>query len=138
MVGQPPFGEDAEPPKIDAAARRHILDGNPDNPETGGHRFGTGRPGKTEFRKNWSGDKAVAAVNATLADPEVTIHGGDRSDYLKEVDGVIVRVSTYTEDGVRRLRTAYPVNGVGVVKNPEAGGAPVAVPLNRDVIERYR
>ncbi len=134
-VGKPAYGDDAEPPAVNAA---HVLGGDPDNPTLGGHRHGTGRPGKTEFPSTWTDDQIIAAVHSTLADPEVTIHGGDRSDYLKEVDSVIVRASTYFADGQRVFRTAYPVNGDGVTRNPPAGGAPQLQPLNRDEIERYR
>jgi hypothetical protein len=78
------------------------VDAVPDSPD---------RSGKTEFPENWPDNQIIAAVNATVQKPELTIHGGDRTDYLKEVDKVIIRVSAYFGDGVRTFRTAYPVNG---------------------------
>lgn len=138
VVGQAPFGEDVPPPKVGKAEMNHVMDGEPNNPRQGGHRFGTGRPGKTEFPKLWTDSKAAAAIRETLANPEVTIHRGDRTDHLREVDGVIVRVSTYFTNGTRKFRTAYPVNGNGVVENPRDGSLAVAKPLDRSEIDRYR
>lgn len=135
VVGQQPFGDDAEPPEID---RRHVLDGEPNNPKLGGHRAGTGRPGKTEFPAEWSDDRVINAVQSTMDEPDVVIHRGDRTDYLKEVDRVIVRSSTFFQDGIRHFRSAYPHNGDGVMLNPAEGGPPQPQVLDRSVIDKYR
>jgi hypothetical protein len=44
---------------IDAARRRHILDGDGVN---GGHRPGTGIPGKTEFPRGWPDDRIIREI----------------------------------------------------------------------------
>lgn len=135
VVGQPAFGDDVDPPTVDVA---HVLDGDPDDVTKGGHRFGTGRPNKTEFPQAWPDDVVLAAIAATMERPTVTDHGGDRTNYLREVDGVIVLVSTYFDGTTRVFRAAYPINGVGVVYNPPDGGPAVDRPLDRSVIEDYR
>lgn len=124
-----------ELPAIDIV---HVLDGDPGNPKLGGHRAGTGRPGKTEFPAGWSDQDIIAAVEMAMRNPEVVIRGGDRVDYLCEVNAVVIRVSTYAQDGAWFFRTAYPVNGIGVVQNHSTADATSPRPLNRDVIERYR
>jgi RHS repeat-associated protein len=50
----------------DAKARRHILDGD----ETGGgHRAGTGKPGKSEFPANWSDEQILHHISDIATDP---------------------------------------------------------------------
>jgi hypothetical protein len=55
---------------VDEQARHHILDGDPDNLASGGHRPGTGRPGKTEFPKGWSDEKILNAIADVATDPK--------------------------------------------------------------------
>jgi hypothetical protein len=49
--------------QISEEKRRHILTGDPDG-EGGGHKFGVGRPGKTEFPESWSDDKIIEEATA--------------------------------------------------------------------------
>lgn len=97
---------------------RHILDGDPDS-DGGGHRHGTGRPGKTEFPKDWPEDLIVSAVEDVGRKPDhVEWQPNGRWRVSGEHDGV--RVSAVVlPDG--RIWTAWPEpGGKGVALNPEA------------------
>lgn len=93
--------------------RAHTLDG--DN-RGGGHRHGTGRPGKTEFPADWDDDTTVAYVLDVARNPDSAefqrrgtwkVHG--------ERDGVDVNVAI-KPDG--RVWTAFPSpGGRGVAEN---------------------
>lgn len=48
---------------------RHILDGDGPGTPGGGHRSGTGRPGKTEFPAMWPDDKIVATIRDIARNP---------------------------------------------------------------------
>ncbi len=56
-------GDRPPPDRIRVSPERaaHILDGDPTG-NGGGHRHGTGRPGKTEFPASWDDQKVLDAV----------------------------------------------------------------------------
>jgi hypothetical protein len=56
--------------RLTAERGRHILDGDGPGTPGGGHRHGTGRPGKTEFPAAWSDRRVIAAVEDIARDPE--------------------------------------------------------------------
>jgi hypothetical protein len=93
----------------------HILDGDRWG---GGHRHGTGRPGKTEFLSSWDDDKILRHVRDVARSPDAPpvfqpnhrwrLHG------QREDVGINVIV---LPDG--RIWTAWPdADSPGVVKNP--------------------
>ena len=95
---------------------RHILDGD----RGGGHRSGTGRPGKTEFPERWKDDDArtEAIIRQTAENPTRVVWNHEHNSWLatREHDGVVVAVAVL-EDGW--VATAYPLEGGrGVVVNP--------------------
>jgi SPP1 gp7 family putative phage head morphogenesis protein len=93
---------------------RHILDGDDGG---GGHRSGTGRPGKTEFPATWSDDRILDAVRE-VAGTGIADRPARRPGELVivgEVEGVTIEVVVRPTGEVR---TAYPVRGTGVVRNP--------------------
>ncbi len=53
--------------------RRHILDGDATG---GGHRFGTGNPGKSEFPHGWSDDKIMHEISDIATDPNAARKSG--------------------------------------------------------------
>ncbi|MDV2477167.1 EndoU domain-containing protein [Rhodococcus zopfii] len=112
---------------------RHILDGEPDNPKLGGHRSGTGRENKTEFPPDWDDERIKAAVRLTEAEPQYVRVRGDRTIRRREVDGVIIEVSSYPIDGVETFNAAYPPNGDGVIRNKK--GQKVPEPLDRSLLQ---
>lgn len=96
-------------PRIVTAARRqHILDGDPDG--GGGHRFGTGRPRKTEFPATWDGDKIIAEIVSVANDATSQTHV--QSDGRKRVtghrDGSDIVVIVERDDV--EIVTGFPIN----------------------------
>jgi hypothetical protein len=95
----------------------HILDGDSTG---GGHRHGTGKPGKTEFPADWDDGKIAGILVDVARRPDLApghqewndrwVARGTRDD----VEIVVV----ITRDG--RIWSGWPLpGGPGVVKNPE-------------------
>jgi len=96
---------------VDAAGRRHILDGDGVN---GGRRPGIGIPGKTEFPRGWSDDKISREIESIANDP--------LAKRSARVDGLIVAEGR--RDGVD-IRVTIASDGVSVVT-----GHPTNLPRN--------
>lgn len=98
------------------SARLHIVYGDDDNPNSGGHLHGTGRPGKTEFPPGWDEDK-IADEAASVADDPDEVYalpkGGWQAVGVR--DGVTIEVIVRPNG---RIATGYPVSGPGVRRNP--------------------
>jgi hypothetical protein len=103
---------------LDAERTTHILDGDADG--SGGHRHGTGIPGKTEFPASWDDKKIIDTVEDIARRPDLPpkhqewndrwVARGTRDDV--EVVVVVAR------DG--RIWTSWPTpDSPGVVKNPK-------------------
>jgi len=92
---------------------RHILDGEG---RSGGHRFGTGTPGKTEFPESWSDDDILDAIREVAGNGTVDRPAHRPGDLVivGEVDGVTIKVIVRPNGEVR---TGYPVSGNGVLDN---------------------
>ena len=104
--------------QLTADRRVHILAGD----ETGGgHRHGTGRPGKTEFPAGWGDDRIIGAVLAIARNPDhapTHQNWNDRWRFSGKDNGVHI-VAVAESDG--RVWTAWPEQGSpGVSKNPAA------------------
>jgi hypothetical protein len=99
--------------------RTHILDGDAYG---GGHRHGTGRPGKTEFPASWDDEKIVGNILDAAQRPDsppVYQHWNDRWLGAGTRDGVEVSVIVLPSGEVW---TAWPEEGgPGVVRNPRRG-----------------
>jgi hypothetical protein len=96
--------------------RRHILDGDPGG-RGGGHRPGTGRPGKTEFPAHWTDDEIISRVMQTARAPQKVEWNTRHTSWNAtcEFDGVQVVVAV---DRSGNVKTAVPLKGgTGVVKN---------------------
>lgn len=93
---------------------RHILVGEG---LSGGHRYGTGTPGKTEFPASWSDDDILDAIRQVAGSGTVIGPAHREGDLLisGEVNGVTIRVVVRPNGEVR---TGYPVSGDGVIENP--------------------
>ncbi len=87
--------------------RIHILGGDRYG---GGHRFGTGKAGKTEFPSNWSDDKIIDEVESVANDPasKRDVQPGGRIKVEGNRDGVEIRV-ILEPDGIT-IVTAFPTN----------------------------
>jgi Bacterial EndoU nuclease len=95
----------------------HILDGDATG---GGHRHGTGSPGKTEFPAHWDDDTILDAISAVAHSPQdVHQQWNQRWKARGEHDKVLVEVIIEPDATVW---TAWPEEGSpGVVRNPKAG-----------------
>lgn len=91
--------------KITDYRRTHILVGS----ETGGgHRFGAGKPGKTEFPQSWSDDKIISTIVRIANDQTLPLRQSGRY-WLRmgEVENLQIRVVLNRESG--EIITGYPV-----------------------------
>lgn len=108
--------QDLEPER-----QRHILDGDPpevNGGDGGGHRAGTGKPGKSEFPPTWTDDDIIRRAMDTAMHPMRTIDKHPVRKHLlaqAEHEGVLIRVVV---DSKGRIISAYPLRGPGVVRNP--------------------
>jgi len=112
-----------ERPPLDALVvtperAKHILDG--DATDSGGHRHGTGNPGKTEFPASWDDKKIIDTILDVARRPdEPPIYQDQNGRWLAlgkrdEVEVVVVIAA----DG--RIWSGWPrPGGPGVVKNPK-------------------
>jgi Bacterial EndoU nuclease len=99
----------------------HILDGDPVG-DGGGHRHGTGKPGKTEFPADWDDEKVVDKSLSVARKPDRPPVHQDRNNRW---------LCTGTRDSVEmsvivlpsgEVWTAWPEEGSpGVVRNPRKG-----------------
>jgi hypothetical protein len=111
--GRPPL----DALRIDADRAAHILDGDATG---GGHRHGTGRPGKTEFPADWDDATITGNIEAVARLPE-TVHQqvNGRWKARGEHDQVGITI-IINPDGA--IWTAWPQAGSpGVVRNPKEG-----------------
>lgn len=92
---------------------RHILDGEG---RSGGHRSGTGIPGKTEFPATWSDEDILEAIRQVAGAGIVDrpAHRDGDLVIIGEVNGVTIEVVVQPNGEVR---TGYPLSGPGVRRN---------------------
>ncbi len=93
--------------RVTPSGRTHILDGEG---EVGGHRPGTGTPGKSEFPTDWSDQKIIDEVESVANDPASTrsVQSNGRTRVEGSRDNVRIRVIV-NPDGLS-IRTAHPIN----------------------------
>jgi Bacterial EndoU nuclease len=95
----------------------HILEGDA---RGGGHRHGTGRPGKTEFPAGWDDDKILGAIRDVARAPDQPpVYQNWNSRWLvRGTRDDVEIVAIMAKDG--RIWTGWPRPGApGVRKNPE-------------------
>jgi hypothetical protein len=95
----------------------HILDGDLTG---GGHRHGTGKPGKTEFPASWDDGKVIGTVLDVARRPDPTPSHQESNDrwIARGTRDDVGIVAVIQRDG--RIWSAWPLpGGAGVVKNPE-------------------
>ena len=95
--------------------RSHILNN---------HKFGAGKPDKTEFPQSWSDDKILHYVSDVATDPNATWGVGKwNSPYAIGIrEGIEIRVDFYPDAHKNysgMISTAYPLN---TLPNPPKGG----------------
>lgn len=106
--------------------RRHILDGEPDDPTKGGHRPGTGREGKGEFPVGWTDERIMNAVAQTVLESAETVDYGGYRQRQRIVNGVLIQAVARMEGTESRevLVRAVPLAGSGVVENVNGASRP--------------
>ncbi|EKZ5698102.1 RHS domain-containing protein [Klebsiella pneumoniae] len=92
--------------------RKHILDGDATG---GGHRAGTGKPGKSEFPQSWSDEKIMHVISDIATDPNVSRKAGRGGRTIAEAvkEGINVRV---IQESNGDIVSGFPTN---VPRNPK-------------------
>ena len=101
----------SEPSLLDPTGEQHILDGDKTG---GGHRPGTGSPGKSEFPSDWSDDRIKGEISDVATDPASTRSPGRHGrEVVRGTRGGIDIEVIIEPNG--RIVTGYPTN---VPRNP--------------------
>jgi len=102
---------------VDRERATHILDGDATG---GGHRHGTGTPGKTEFPADWDDATIMGNIAAVARVPDSVEHQPNGRWFTRgECDSISI-VVIVNPDGA--IWTAWPEEGrPGVVRNPSEG-----------------
>lgn len=111
---------------------RHVWEGEVD-PTKGGHRFGLGREGKTEFPQDWDLAMVEQAIHAVLEHPQSIRVRGSELSCLRVVREVMVKVILRSNAQGLFIHSVYPVCGEGVVTN--CYGKAISVPLDLSKLE---
>lgn len=118
----PGVAEHPDRPRLEAirlspGRRTHILDGDVTG---GGHRHGTGKPGKTEFPPDWTDEKITRNILSVAREPgRVHQQWNGRWNASGERDGVGMTVIVNPD---ATIWTAWPEpGGRGVTQNPREG-----------------
>jgi len=84
----------------------------------GGHRNGTGKPGKSEFPSDWSDEKILGEISDVATDPESTVETQSDGRIISKGTRDGIDIKTVQEPASRggRIVTGYPTN---TPKNPK-------------------
>ncbi|MGH3715462.1 MAG: EndoU domain-containing protein [Micromonosporaceae bacterium] len=94
--------------------------GDEDDEESGGHLYGTGRPGKTEFPPDWDEDDCIGGVLAVARAPQEARERRNGSWRVQGTHrGVLIRAFV-RPDGT--IAASHPISGPGVWRNPRRPG----------------
>lgn len=107
----------------DQATVNHILHGEGDG-KRGGHLYGSGVPGKTEFPADWDETRILDAIRQVMDAPDWTRPAPSERAlhrFGKTIDGVQIEVKAYLKDGEYVIDHAYPAGGEGVTRNTTNG-----------------
>jgi Bacterial EndoU nuclease len=103
--------------RIDAERAAHILDGDATG---GGHRHGTGIPGKTEFPADWDDATIMNNIAAVARAPDAVEHQPNGRWFTRSQRDNVWLIVIVNPDGA--IWTAWPEDGSpGVVRNPKEG-----------------
>lgn len=107
MGERPPWRPSARP-RPTPTDLLHVLDGDPNRPWSGGHRFGSAR-GKSEFPADWDDERIADAIDATVERPQVITREDQTWGFYRLVDDIIVAAFVRSEGREARLITSFPV-----------------------------
>jgi RHS repeat-associated protein len=110
-VGSLIFSEE-KPSLVEPDRADHILEGDK---TSGGHRAGTGKPGKSEFPSDWSDERVLGEISDVATDPQSSRQPGrgGREVVRGTRGGVDIEVIV---DQDSKIITGYPTN---VDRNPK-------------------
>ncbi|MGY4098711.1 WXG100-like domain-containing protein [Nocardia sp. R16R-3T] len=137
--GGGPARQRPESLRLDDERRTHILDGDATG---GGHRHGTGKPGKTEFPADWDDDKIIEvtwAVAEAWSNPQLreSLDGRTGATHFWQLEDVHEGVHVVVRVGVDgRILTAWPAWGPGVIRNPAPQPPPPQPPTRVSINRR--
>lgn len=118
----PVFGNPAYPSHLPHEISRsdllHVVNGDEGDPERGGHAFGTGRPSKTEFPREWGMDDIEKALRAVATNPDATTLKSGGNFFATGVHRRVTVRAVVGPDG--RIKAGWPIEGPGVRRNPPA------------------
>jgi len=103
------INHEGEASLVDEKGKKHILDGD----ETGGgHRAGTGKPGKSVLPVDWSDGKILDNVSDVATAPDATHTTGRGGRTISTGTRGGVNITTVTESPAKggRIVTGYPTN----------------------------
>ena len=97
--------------QVERQRREHIPDGDAID---GGHRPGTGNPGKSEFPDGWSDDRIMHEISDIATDPNAATRAGRGGRTIADGtrDGIDIRV---IQERNGDMVTGFPTN---VPRNP--------------------
>lgn len=97
--------------------RRHLLYGDEDDEESGGHMSGVGRPGKTEFPPSWDEGDCTDGVIGVAREPERAVKRPTDGTWIVEGThrNVVIRAFVRQEG---TISAGHPISGPGVRRNP--------------------
>ena len=111
---------------------RHVWEGEK-NGRDGGHRFGLGREGKTEFPEEWDREKVRQSIEEVLHKPQVIRENKGFIICLRQVGMVVVVVRLFRSNKQIYVQKAFPLCGVGVFQNLD--GQRIQRPLDLSTLE---
>ncbi|WP_161708704.1 EndoU domain-containing protein [Pannonibacter tanglangensis] len=114
--GEDEKSSEHKPSLLDEDGDQHILDGDGPN-GGGGHRSGTGKPGKSEFPSDWSDDKIRGEISDVATDPKSnrTTQPNGRIKVEVTHDGIDITVIVEQINKGGRIVTSFPTN---TLRNP--------------------
>lgn len=119
--GPPDFGSIgypiSKPHRISWSDLYHVVNGDDNDIGKGGHAFGTGRPGKTEFPEGWDDGHIGEALAAVATRPSKVKADEFEANFIAEGihRGITVK-AVVRPDG--SIEAGWPVKGPGVKRNP--------------------
>jgi RHS repeat-associated protein len=115
LMGCGPGAQDSLVNLASPARTSHILDGEvrPNGSFGGGHRFGTGFPGKSEFPASWSDAQIMHNISDVATDPNSVFMPGRGGDIWATGARSGIDIEMLMRNG--EIWTGYPTN---VLRNP--------------------
>jgi RHS repeat-associated protein len=105
------MSQEEKPSLVDDKGAGHILDGDATG---GGHRPGTGEPGKSEYPSDWSDEKILGEVSDIATDPISSTRPGRGGRIVVQGTRDSIDITVIVDQN-GRIVTGYPTN---VPRNP--------------------